>query len=266
MEDNRIWWTVCVLGVCWLLVHIIWYLIYCYLAFHKLNPLKNKVILITGCDTGFGNALAKKLDTMNCVVFATCLNSSTMETLKSETSENVITCIMDVRKMDQIQRCYNLINNYCIEHETYLYGIVNNAGISEFSPFECIPISNFNNVINVNLIGMCNVCRTFIPLMRNGKFNKYIFKNCASNNSKIFGLFNRGKAGRIINISSVAGRCVSPYLTPYATSKHAIVAFSDTLRAEMQQLFNIWVSTVEPFLTHTQLLKNSTNRQDFIQS
>jgi len=85
-------------------------------------------------------------------------------------------------------------------------------------------------------------------------------------NRKYSIFLNRGQAGRIINIASLAGRVGVPYMSPYHASKFAVIGFSDSLRDEMQTFFNIWVCTVEPSYTRTPILENTLkNVQDYTQ-
>lgn len=229
--------ALCVVGC------IVGFLVYSHLAFKCHYSLQDKVILVTGCDTGFGNAIAKKLGKMGAIVFAGCLQEKTRKELDDETGKNVYTCLMDVTKSDEISKIVSLVNNYCNDNNTYLYGIVNNAGIAEFCPFECTSAKIFDKIIQVNTFGVTNICRAFIPLIRNSKTNGHLTFKLTSNNSYLFGLINRGRAGRIVNIASVAGRVPTPYLTAYHASKFAVVGFSDSLRF----VLNIYPCTKEIF-------------------
>eukprot|EP01084_Bolivina_argentea_P136038 239620_1 len=231
----------------------LWYIVYHVFAFKLQYSLKNKIILITGCDTGFGNHLAKKLDKMGCIVFATCIGKKTANNLDKATSNNCHIIIMDVTKIDEINAAYNTVKTYCYEHKIPLFGIVNNAGIAESSPFECISRDDFTKVIEVNTIGLINVTRTFLPLIRMPKVNKYLSNKYGK---KLFGFYQRGKAGRIVNIASIAGRATAPYLAPYCVSKFGVIAFTDCIRLELQQLFNIWCCTVEPFFVMTNMVES----------
>eukprot|EP01083_Nonionella_stella_P260650 888422_1 len=158
---------------------------------------------------------------------------------------------MDVTNTDQIKIVCNEISGYLNSKQQCLHGIVNNAGIIEVSPFECISPDTFNQVINVNFTGTVNVTRAFLPLMRSSEHNQYL--NTNKFGTKYLGLWNRGRAGRIVNIASVAGSVPTPFFSAYASSKHAVMGFSERLRLELNNLFNIWVSTVEPSFTNTRI-------------
>eukprot|EP01084_Bolivina_argentea_P121485 215287_1 len=236
-----------------------WYLVYHTLAFYLKYSLKGKIMLITGCDTGFGNSLTRKLDKMGSIVFACCLNQSTANQLNTSTSENVHVLIMDVTNLEQIKNTYKIVKKFCIDTKSPLFGLVNNAGITETSPFECIPQKKFTKVIDVNCIGLINVTRIFLPLIRLKKYNPYIAgKFC----KKFAGFYQRGKAGRIINIASVCGRTATPYLSAYNASKFAVIGFTESIRYELDQFFNIWCCTVEPWFVMTNIVKYGMNLEN----
>jgi short-subunit dehydrogenase len=80
-------------------------------------------------------------------------------------------------------------------------------------------------VFDVNVFGMMAVTIALLPLLGTNPVRK--------------------QAGRIINISSIEGKVASPFISTYATSKHAIEGFSNALRRELQ-LFGIKVIIVAP--------------------
>ena len=81
----------------------------------------------------------------------------------------------------------------------------NNAGIGAGGPVEWLQISDYQQVLNVNTLGLVDVTTTFLPLVKQ-------------------------EHGRIVNTSSLAGRVALEGLGPYAMSKFAVEAFSDSLR------------------------------------
>ena len=75
-----------------------------------LENLNEKYKLITGCDTGFGNALAKKLDSMGCPVFAACYTMKGAEKLEKESSSRLTTLQLDVSKEESIEEAFKLVS------------------------------------------------------------------------------------------------------------------------------------------------------------
>src|SRR5207247_7290491 len=101
-----------------------------------------------------------------------------------------------------------------------LVALVNNAGIPAAGPLELVPLEEFRRVLEVNLIGVVAVTQAFLPLLKQAR-------------------------GRIVNISSVAGRAALPFMGPYAASKFGLEAVSDSLRRELLP-FGVDVIVVEP--------------------
>ncbi len=78
-------------------------------AIPKVPNIRNKSILITGCDTGFGRALAIRLDTLGCQVFAGCLTPEGVTSLKETTSCRLVSVLMDVTDDKQIEEVYQTV-------------------------------------------------------------------------------------------------------------------------------------------------------------
>lgn len=108
-----------------------------------------------------------------------------------------------------------------------LWGLVNNAGVLRGGAFECTPLSDWQLQFNVNVLGMASVTQAFLPLLRKEK-------------------------GRIINISSVAGRFAFPGTCSYSASKFAVQGFSDSLRRELA-MWGVKVIIIEPGVMRTPL-------------
>lgn len=182
----------------------------------------NKVILITGCDTGIGHELAKYLDSIGFQVFAGCLDTSSegAQRLRVEASTNLKLVNLDVRRDDHVDAAVHFIQeNISPEHQG-LYGVVNNAGVCVCGEFEWQTWDQISKQIEVNLLGSMRVIKKCLPLLKAGQ-------------------------GRIINVSSVAGLFGYPGLSTYCASKYALEGFSQVLRLEMEK-FNIKVITVQP--------------------
>ncbi|MGH6682145.1 MAG: SDR family NAD(P)-dependent oxidoreductase, partial [Bradyrhizobium sp.] len=107
-----------------------------------------------------------------------------------------------------------------------LAGLVNNAGVAIAGPVLELPVEQFRTQLNVNVIGPIIATQAFGPLLGvDPQLN--------------------GPKGRIVMISSVAGRSGNPMTPAYAASKHAIEGLSESLRRELM-LFGIDVIIVAP--------------------
>lgn len=183
-------------------------------------------VLVTGCDSGFGNATALELSRKKMYVFAGCLTQEGVEGLKSQTGFKGMAFLMDVTKKEDVERTKKLI-----ERETKgkgLWAIVNNAGIFKISPIEWQCVADMQRTMDVNLWGAVNVTKTMLPLVKRAH-------------------------GRIINITSMGGRVLLLNGTSYSMSKYALEAFSDGLRYEMKP-WGVSVHIVEPGMFQTNIL------------
>lgn len=182
-----------------------------------LENVSNKYVFITGCDTGFGNLLAKQLDKRGMKVLASCLTEKGAENLK-ETSSRVQTIILDVTDSQGVRSAVDWIEQ-TVKGEG-LWGLVNNAGISiPTAPNGWLHKDDFVKVLNVNLLGMIDVTLSLLPVIIRAK-------------------------GRIINVSSVMGR-LAFVGGGYSISRFGVEAFSDSMRRELRP-FGVKVSVIEP--------------------
>ncbi|KAG8540832.1 hypothetical protein GDO81_030239 [Engystomops pustulosus] len=168
-----------------------------------LENLSDKYVLITGCDSGFGNQLAKRLDELGMRVLATCLTEQGADNLKKETSSRLQTVILDIANTSSVHSVATWVSNILGEKD--LWGLVNNAGTGmPGAPNEWLSREDFAKVLNVNLLGPIDVTLKLLPLLRKSK-------------------------GRIVNVSSIVGR-VTFCGGGYCISKFGVEAFSDSLR------------------------------------
>ncbi|XP_067655830.1 retinol dehydrogenase 7-like [Haliotis asinina] len=183
-------------------------------------PVGNKAVLVTGCDSGFGNALVKKLDSIGMRVFAGCLDcySPGSIELRNKCSQRVHILQLDVTKEKDIEVAADYIQTQVGEEG--LWGVVNNAGVWYFSELEMTSEKLIRRVMDVNLFGAVRVTKSVLPMIRQAK-------------------------GRIINVSSLLGRISMEGNGAYSMSKHALVAYSDTLRQEMRK-WGVHVAIIEP--------------------
>uniref|UniRef100_A0A8C5MGI2 Uncharacterized protein n=1 Tax=Leptobrachium leishanense TaxID=445787 RepID=A0A8C5MGI2_9ANUR len=183
-----------------------------------LENLSDKYVLITGCDTGFGNLVARQLDRRGMWVLAACLTEKGAEDLKKETSSRLQTVILDVTDSQSVSSAAKWVAG--VVNDKGLWGLINNAGISvPIAPNEWLTKVDFLKVLNVNLLGTVDVTLKMLPLIRKAK-------------------------GRVVNVTSICGR-ISICGGGYCLSKYGLEAFSDSLRRDMIP-FGVKVSILEP--------------------
>ncbi|KAM9305688.1 dehydrogenase/reductase SDR family member 9 [Gastrophryne carolinensis] len=190
-----------------------------------ISSITGKYVLITGCDSGFGNHAARTFDNLGFRVLATCLTESGATALKLETSNRLKTVLLDVTKAEDVQRVSEWVKEEVGEQG--LWSLINNAGImGTLAPIDWLSIEDIQAPIEVNLIGLIHVTLAMLPMIKKAK-------------------------GRIVNVSSVGGR-VAASGGGYFSSKYGVEGFNDSLRRDMHA-FGVKVSCIEPGLFKTAL-------------
>ena len=188
-----------------------------------------KSIVVTGVSSGIGWGITKVLIQHGFQVFGSVRKKQDAERLKNEFGAAFKPLFFDIMDGENIQAAAKQIEVQ-MQGET-LFGLVNNAGISVPWPLLHQPIEDFRKQMEVNLVGQLIVTQAFLPLLGTDRRLK-------------------GKPGRIINISSVAGKDGMPFLGAYAASKHALEGLSESLRRELM-LYGIDVIIVGPGMVAT---------------
>ncbi|XP_005901774.2 retinol dehydrogenase 16 isoform X2 [Bos mutus] len=187
------------------------------------SHLRDKFVFITGCDSGFGNQLARQLDLKGLRVLAACLTEQGAEQLRNQTSDRLQTVILDVTKTESVAAATEWVKERVGDRG--LWGLVNNAGIcTPMAPNQWLTKQDFVKILEVNLLGVIDVTLSLLPLVRKAR-------------------------GRVVNVSSVMGR-MAVFGGGYSMSKYGVEAFSDSLRRELSY-FGVKVAVIEPgyFLT-----------------
>jgi NAD(P)-dependent dehydrogenase (short-subunit alcohol dehydrogenase family) len=181
-------------------------------------------VVVTGASTGIGWASAKLLLDKGFRVFGSVRKDADAQRLKSEFGANFMPLMFDVTDEAAVRSAARDVRA-AINGET-LAGLVNNAGIAVAGPVLEISVEQFRRQMEVNVIGPVIATQAFGPLLGPDASLK-------------------GPKGRIVMISSVAGRNGNPLTPAYAASKHALEGLSESLRRELM-LFGIDVIIVAP--------------------
>jgi len=181
-------------------------------------------VVITGTSTGIGWGTAKVLLDRGFRVFGSVRRQQDADRLKGEFGANFAPLIFDVTDEAQVLAAARDVRAE-LEGET-LAGLVNNAGIAVAGPVLELSVDDFRRQMEVNVIGPVIATQAFGPLL-------------GADPSL------QGPKGRIVMISSVAGKSGNPLAAPYSASKHAIEGLSESLRREMM-LFGVDVIIVAP--------------------
>jgi NAD(P)-dependent dehydrogenase (short-subunit alcohol dehydrogenase family) len=194
----------------------------------------NTVILITGTSTGFGRTAVATLAERGYKVFATMRdiegrNAATTRELRSlakAKSWNVEVLEMDVANEASVNQAVQK----ALHHAGRIDVVINNAGIAALGITEAYTVEQFQQVFDVNLLGVVRVNRAVLPSMR------------------------RQHSGLLIHLSSGMGRVVVPGFAAYAASKFALEALADAYRFELSA-FGVESVLVEPGMHRTPILE-----------
>jgi len=182
-----------------------------------MSNLEKKNIIVTGASGGIGNAIIKKLCEAGANILASGTRIEKLEKLKKN-FEGLKILKFDISQSDKIEE---FIENATNELGGSLYGIVNNAGITQDNLAIRMSLDEWQKVININLTS------TFL-------MSKFAIKKMLKN-----------KSGKIVNITSVVGHTGNLGQANYTASKAGIVAMSKSLAIEYAKK-NININCISP--------------------
>ncbi len=183
----------------------------------KARP-NGSAVLITGASSGIGAACVCDLAARGFRVYAGVRRAADGERLAAQAEGEVVPVMLDVTDPAMVAAAADRLGGEIAEQG--LAGLVNNAGILVSAPLEFVSTEQFRRQFDVNVFGTLAVTQAVLPLLRQAK-------------------------GRIVTIGSIAGRAAPPYFGPYAATKFALEAITDSLRMELRN-WQIGVSIVEP--------------------
>jgi NAD(P)-dependent dehydrogenase (short-subunit alcohol dehydrogenase family) len=172
----------------------------------------SKIVLITGCSTGIGQDLARRLALAGYTVIASARRPETLADLPAALALplDVTDAASVAGATAEVMRRFGSVDV-----------LVNNAGYAVRGAVEEVSDEQVREMFDVNVYGVMRMIRAVVPHMR------------------------QRRAGRIVNIGSVGGKLVVPVNGTYSATKYALEALSDALRLELA-LFGIQVVLIEP--------------------
>jgi len=184
-------------------------------------------VLITGCGSGIGQALARACHQRGLTV---CATARRLDTLAPLAAEGMLTRQLDVTDeaaigplLAELQQAGHTVDM-----------LINNAGYGAMGPMLDVPTAEWHRQFDVNLFAPMALARAVLP-----------------------GMIAR-RRGTIVNISSVSGVLTTPFAGPYCASKAAFNAASDALRMELAPL-GVRVVTVQPGGIQSAFGSNASN-------
>jgi NAD(P)-dependent dehydrogenase (short-subunit alcohol dehydrogenase family) len=192
--------------------HIAWWLENC-----EGKHMKAKTWLVTGCSSGLGRAIADAVLENGDNLVATARDTQQLADLSDIYRDRVSLVTLDVRSAQTAGRAVL----EAVDQYGALDVLVNNAGFSVTAAFEHTSAEQFDAQIDTNFFGVVNLMRAAIPVMR------------------------RQRSGRIINISSAAGRVGMASQSAYCAAKSAVNGLTEAVAQEVAG-FGVKVIAVEP--------------------
>ena len=190
------------------------------------------IVVVTGCDSGFGKYMALKLASLGYVVVSTCMTQEGAKDIEAKVAE-VLVC--DLTLEESISRLGVAVHKLlAVNEQLSLWAVVNNAGVAPVGFVDWVSMDSFRFSMEVNYFALVAVCKEFLPLLK------------------------ASKGSRIINLGSMAGLATCPAMSSYAASKHAVEGFAKSLRAELRP-FGVGVCNVNPGFMQTPLISNSVS-------
>jgi 3-oxoacyl-[acyl-carrier protein] reductase len=195
--------------------------------------MKDKIILITGANRGIGHNILKKIATYGYTVIGTSRSkdgaNTISETLKNSNGKGIV---MDVTNQESINTCVSQIK----EDYGVIYGLVNNAGITNDNLLMRMSDEQWNTVIETNLTSLYRVTKSVVKDMM------------------------KAKAGRIINIGSIVGMMGNAGQSNYSATKSGLLGFTKSLAREVSSR-NINVNAISPGFIDTDMTRALSEEQ-----
>ena len=177
------------------------------------------VVIITGCSTGIGRVTATLLAERGWHVFAT---ARCFDATKNLASDRITPLQLDVTNEASMVAAVEQVRAQAGHIDT----LINNAGYAQAGPMEELSMDQVRCQFETNAFGALRMAQLVLPIMR------------------------AQGSGRIVNVSTIGGRMVIPFIGLYNSSKYALEAMSDALRMETHP-FGVRVILIEPGATRT---------------
>lgn len=193
-------------------------------------PLRDKVAIITGASTGIGRAVALELARRGCRLALAARSADKLEEVRGRIESlgaQAIAVRTDVTRPEQIA----LLVQTTVDRFGGVDVLVNNAGYGLWGTFANLPPGEIRKIFDTNVFGAVAMAQAVIPELR-----------------------KRG-GGQIVNIESIVGLRSMPGASAYCATKHALHAFSESMRIELAP-WNIHVCSFCPGLTASDFSKN----------
>jgi uncharacterized protein len=197
--------------------------------------LQGSVVVITGASAGIGRTTAWAFARQGSTIVASARREERLRDLVSQIESQggkALAVPCDVGDMGQVEQLAATVREVLGRCDV----LVNNAGIGQHQPFAKLPVEEIERLVRTNYLGVLYCTKAFLPMM-----------------------LAAGR-GHVVNVASLAGRFATPGHAVYSSTKHAVVAFSESLHFEIAPkglratAINPWFVASEGF-AHTDSLQ-----------
>ena len=195
----------------------------------KMTDLRNKIALITGAGKGIGKAIALALAKEGVNLILVARTQAEIDNVAAKASALRVKAIAITADVADINSVNTAVEKALAEFGT-IDILINNAGIAAFGKFLDLEPTDWERIIQVNLMGTYYMTRAVLPTMI------------------------AQQSGDIINISSTAGLAGNAMTSAYSASKFAVLGLTDSLMQEMRK-HNVRVTALTPSTVATDMAK-----------
>lgn len=200
-------------------------------------PPGSRVVLVVGASSGIGRATAHRLAALGDHLVLAARAEDPLEDTAAECRElgagSVQAVVLDVRDRDTVQAAVGEV----LARHGRVDAVVHTAAVVSVGRFEDVPAEVFDAIVETNVLGVANVARAVIPLMR-----------------------EQGR-GSLVLLGSVLGQSAAPGMTPYVVSKWAVRSLGRQLQIENRDVPGVRVSVVSPGPVDTPIYLQAANYQ-----
>jgi NAD(P)-dependent dehydrogenase (short-subunit alcohol dehydrogenase family) len=196
-----------------------------------MDKIAGKVAVITGGGSGIGRSLAEQLAPLGCHMALVDIDQGRLDEVAAACARDglaITTHVADVRDRDSVKALADEV----VKAHSGVQILVNNAGVTAWGSFEEMTFEDLDWVLDVNLKGVINGCKFFLPYLR------------------------KEAEAHIVNVSSLLGIVSVRNQAAYCMSKHAVRGLSEVLDAELDGS-SINVSVIHPGGVATNFVRDS---------
>ncbi len=208
-----------------------------------LSNFQDKVAVITGGASGIGLAVAQNCAAAGMKLVLADIEQANLDRVTADFERDgveVLPLVIDVSNYDAVEA----MARQTIERFGKVHFLFNNAGVSGGSSVWETTLNDWDWVMGVNVMGVVYGIKAFTPIM-----------------------LEQGEEGHIVNTASIAGLIAGPSMGAYRVSKHAVVALTETLYLELEQIgAKVGASVLCPAWVKTQIFTSDRNRPSGLQN